>query len=199
MKEWYMKIDANKFASIKSIVEYLGSNISVCLPQIHALTGSDTTSYLFNVSKTKVLKRVQENMKSLLYIKNLGNSTLLEEGAKSEIFKFIQRICYDGKETESLTELRVRLYRKMKTKSSQNMPADKYSLEQHILRAHYQTWIWMHVNVKIIPDVDLQEYGWTKMVDEELSKTYVTPLWYKSKSFHRSLCIRLVRTSIFQA
>ena len=111
-----MKIDVNKFASIKSIVEYLGSNISICLPQIHALTGSDATSYLFNVSKTKVLKRVQENMKSLLYIKNLGNSTLLEEGVKSEIFKFIQRICYDGKETESLKELRVRLYRNMKTK-----------------------------------------------------------------------------------
>ena len=155
-KEWYMKIDANKFASIKSIVEYLGSNISVCLPQIHALTGSDTTSYLFNVSKTKVLKRVQENMNSLLHIKNLGNLTVLEEGAKSEIFKFIQCICYDGKKMESLTELRMRLYRKMKTKSSQNMPSDKYSLEQHILCAHYQTWIWMHVNVKIIPDVDLQ-------------------------------------------
>ena len=198
-KEWYMRIDANKFATIKSIVEYLRSYISVSLPQIHALTSSATTSYLFNVTKTKVLKRVQENMNSLFNIKNLGNSTVLEEGAKGEIFKFIQRICYDGKETESLTELRVRLYRKMKTKSSQNMPADKYSLEQHILRAHYQTWIWMHVNVKIIPDVDLQEYGWTKMVDEELSETYVTPLWYKSKSFHRSLCIRLVRTSIFQA
>ena len=51
------------------------------------------------------------------------------------------------------------------------MPADKYSLEQHILRAHYQTWIWMYVNAKIIPDVDLQEYSWTKMVDEELSET----------------------------
>ena len=37
----------------------------------------------------------------------------------------------------------------------------------------------MHVNVKIIPDVDLQEYGWTKMVGEELSETNVTPLWYK--------------------
>ena len=198
-KEWYKEIDANKCASIKSIVEYLGSNISVCLPQIHALTGSDTTSYLLNVSKTKVLKRIQEYMNSLLYIRNLGNLTVLEEGAKSEILKFIQRICCDGKETESLTELRVRLYRKMKTKSSQNVPADKYSLEQHILHAHYQTWIWMHVNVKIIADVDLQGYGWTKMVDEELSKTYVTPLWYKSKSFHRSLCIRLVRASIFQA
>ena len=136
-KEWYMKIDANKFACIKSIVEYLGSNISVCLPQIHALTGSDTTSYLFNASKTKISKRVQENMNSLLYIKNLVNSTVLEEGAKSEIFKFIQRICYDGKETESLSKLRVRLYRNMKTKSSQNMPADKYYLEQHILLAHY--------------------------------------------------------------
>ena len=51
-KERYMKIDANIFASIKSIVEYLGSNLTVCLPQIHALTGSDTTSYLFNVNKT---------------------------------------------------------------------------------------------------------------------------------------------------
>ena len=79
------------------------------------------------------------------------------------------------------------------------MPADKYSLEQHIVRAHYQTWIWMHVNVKIISDADLQEYGWTKMVGEELSETYVTPLLYKSQSFHRSVCIRLVRTSIFQA
>ena len=168
-----MKIDANKFASIKSIVEYLGSKLSVCLPQIHALTSSDTTSYLFNVSKTKLLKRAQENMNSLLYIKNLGNSTVLEEGTKNEIFKFIQRICYDRKETESLTDLTVRLYRKMKTKSFQNMPADKYSLEQHILRAHYQTWIWMRVKVKIIPDLDLQEYGWTKMVDEELSETYL--------------------------
>ena len=194
-----MKINLNKFASIKSIAEYLGSNISVCLSQIHALTSSDTTSYLFNVSKTKALKRVQEKMNILLYIKKFGKFNSFRRGCKSEIFKFIQHICYDGKETESLTELRVRLYRKMKTKSSQNMPADKYSLEQHILRAHYQTWIWMHVNVKIIPDVDLQEYGWTKMVGEELSETYVTPLWYKSKSFHRSLCIRLVRTSIFQA
>ena len=61
----------------------------------------------------------------------------------------------------------------MKTKTSQNIPADKYSLEQHILRAHYQIWIWMHVNVKIIPDVDSQEYGWTKMVEEELSETYM--------------------------
>ena len=93
----------------------------------------------------------------------MGNSTVLEEGTKSEIFKFIQRICYGGKETESLTELRVILYKNMKTKFSQNMPAAKYSV-------------------------------WTKMVDEELSETYVTPLWYKSKSFHRSPCIRLVRT-----
>ena len=193
-----MKIDANKFASIRSVVEYLGNNISVGLPQILALIGSYTTSYLLNVNKTKVLKHVQ-NMNSLLYIKILENSAVLEEGVKSENFKFFQRICYIGNETESLTQLRVRLYTKMKTKSSQNMPVDKYSLTQHTLCAHYQTWIWMHVNVKIIPDVDLQEYGWTKMVGKELRETYVTPLWYKSKSFHRPLFIRLVRTSIFQA
>ena len=112
-------------------------------------------------------------MSSLLHIK-IWKIQVLEEGAKSEIFKFIQRICYDRKEKESLAELWVRLYRKMKTKSSQNMPADKYSLDQHILHAHYQTCILMHVSVKIIPDIDLQEYGWMKMVDEELSKTCYT-------------------------
>ena len=37
----------------------------------------------------------------------------------------------------------------------------------------------MYVNDKIIPEVDLQEYGWTEMVDKELSETYVTLLWYK--------------------
>ena len=81
-KEWYKEIDANKFASIKSIVEYLGSNISVCLPQIHALTGSDTTSYLFSVSKTKVLKRIQENMNSLLQIKKFGKFNSFRRGYK---------------------------------------------------------------------------------------------------------------------
>ena len=77
-----MKSDANIFASIKSIVDYLGSNITVCLPQIHALTGSDTTSYLFNDSKTKVSKRVQENMDSLLYIKKIGKFSSFRRGCK---------------------------------------------------------------------------------------------------------------------
>ena len=65
-KEWYMKVGANNFAFIKSIVEYLGSNIYVCLPEMHALAGRDTTSYLFHINKTKVLRRVQENI--VLYI-----------------------------------------------------------------------------------------------------------------------------------
>ena len=66
-----MKIDVNEFTSIKSIVEHLRNNISVYLPKMHAFTGSDTTSYLINVSKTKILKRVQENMNSLFYIKKI--------------------------------------------------------------------------------------------------------------------------------
>ena len=60
--------------------------------------------------------RVRENMSGLLYLKNLGNLTVLEEGAKSKIFKFIQCICHDGKKTESLTELRMRLYKKNENK-----------------------------------------------------------------------------------
>ena len=111
-----MNVDANKFTSIKSIVEFLGNNISVYLPQIHALTGNDTTSYLFHVSKSKVLKRIQENMNSLLYIKNLGKSTVLKEGIKKETFKFIQRVCYNGKENGQIGGLKSETLQKNENK-----------------------------------------------------------------------------------
>ena len=81
-KEWYMKIDANKFSSIKSIVEYLGSNISVCLPQMHALTGSDTT-YLFNVSKTKVfIESSPGEHEQLIVNKKFGKFNSFRRGCK---------------------------------------------------------------------------------------------------------------------
>ena len=63
--------------------------------------------------------------KQLIVHKKFGKFNSFRRGAKSEIFRFIQCICYDGKETDRLMQLRVSLYRKMKTKSSQNMSADK--------------------------------------------------------------------------
>lgn len=39
--------------------------------------------------------------------------------------KFIQTVCYPGKEEKSLTETRVLPYKQMKTKNSHSLPLDK--------------------------------------------------------------------------
>ena len=58
-KNWYMKYEDNKYACIKDIVDYIGDEISAFLPQIHAITGFDTTSAFFKMRKVKVLKKIQ--------------------------------------------------------------------------------------------------------------------------------------------
>ena len=45
-EKWVMKIETNKFMSIRKNVEYLGTNVSIKFPQINTATGCDTTSFL---------------------------------------------------------------------------------------------------------------------------------------------------------
>ena len=52
-----IKIETNKFFNIRKIVEYLGTDFTKNLPQIHEVTVCDTTSFLHGVGKVKVLKK----------------------------------------------------------------------------------------------------------------------------------------------
>ena len=45
-ENWVMKIEINKLISIRKNVEYLGNDVSTKFPQIHTVTGCDTTSFL---------------------------------------------------------------------------------------------------------------------------------------------------------
>ena len=46
-----MKIETNKLMSIRKNLEYLGNDVSKKFPQIHTVTGCDTTSLLHCVGK----------------------------------------------------------------------------------------------------------------------------------------------------
>ena len=59
-----MKIESRKNINIRKIVEYLGTNLAANLPQIYAVTGFDTTSFLHVVGKIKVLKNVSREKKN---------------------------------------------------------------------------------------------------------------------------------------
>ena len=52
-EKWVMKIETNKLMSIRKNVEYLGTNVSIKFPQIHTVTGCDTTSFLHSDVKRK--------------------------------------------------------------------------------------------------------------------------------------------------
>ena len=41
-----------------------------------------------------------------------------------DVEKFLQTVCYRGREEESFTETRVQLYRQMKRKTSQSLPPE---------------------------------------------------------------------------
>ena len=53
-----MKIDYNKYINIAKVVKYLGNDLALKLPHIHAITGCDTTSFMSSGGKVKVLKSV---------------------------------------------------------------------------------------------------------------------------------------------
>ena len=51
-----VKIDHNKYINIRKKVKYLGNDLALKLPHIHAITGFDGISIMFSVGKVKVLK-----------------------------------------------------------------------------------------------------------------------------------------------
>ena len=46
-----IKVEANELISIRKNVEYLGTDVSEKFPQIHTVTGCDTTSFLHSDRK----------------------------------------------------------------------------------------------------------------------------------------------------
>ena len=53
-RKWFMKYDDDKFADIAAIAKFLGRQISLHLPAIHALGGCDTTFFLQSWQNTSI-------------------------------------------------------------------------------------------------------------------------------------------------
>ena len=76
---WFMQYDTDKYADIRKIVEHLGDHITSSLPQLHALTGCDTTSSFFNHGKMTILKKVLKNPSKIDLIQGLGSELILSD------------------------------------------------------------------------------------------------------------------------
>ena len=67
--------DAEKYANIRKISDYLGKDVCESILAFYAITGSDTTSYSFCAGKVKTFKEILSNQTKLQLIKELGKKT----------------------------------------------------------------------------------------------------------------------------
>ena len=88
--------------------------------------------------------------------------------------RFIQTVCYSGKEEDSLTETRVRLYKQMNIKTSQSLPSDEKSMLQTIKSIHYEVYYCSTVDETIVSGILLQDNVWIILNKNE----EVRPLWF---------------------
>ena len=54
----FFKYDAEKYANISKICDYLGKDICELILAFHTATGSDATSYFFRAGKVKIFKKI---------------------------------------------------------------------------------------------------------------------------------------------
>lgn len=176
-----MKIDHEKYIDIAKIRDHIGDEICKILPQFHAITGCDTTSYMFNVGKIKALKQIMKNPELIHLISEIGNENGVSQENLENARTFVQMVMYSGKYDESYVDTRVRLYKKMKQKSSASLPPDPASLKQAILRAHLQAHIWKQCLKPMVVELSVTDYGWIR------NNTDITPLWFEGNQLPPSL------------
>ena len=88
-----------------------------------------------------------------------SGSCKVSDAAVKDVKKFIQTVCYSGKEEESLTEIKVRLYEQMKTKTCLSLPPHGKSMLQAIKNIHYEVYDGSRVDEAIISDYLLEDNG----------------------------------------
>ena len=156
-QKWYFKKDHDKFVDIGEICSYLGREICLRLPALHAISGCDTTSYFYNVGKVKLIKKVLKSPERLALLDSLGKERELGDRDMEEVQEFVRVVMYPGKENESYVATRVRLY--------------------------WQAYHWLRCTVAQVEVLPFEDCGW-KWVAEESS---IKPIWFTCSQLPPSL------------
>ena len=169
---WILQIDKQQFVDIKKVYDYVGYEVASVLPQFHAITGSDSTSYKYNKGKIGALKKLLKDKSLCRYLRSLGVEATPTPESTNDSLKFIQCVIYTGDLNE--TNLESRIYKNLTKQSSDKIPPDEQSAIQDIHRCHFQVLIWTHCLKAHVPDYDPELYGWK--FDE--TQKLLLPFWY---------------------
>ena len=144
-----------QYIPIHDIVDHMPYNASAreSIPAFHALTGSDTTSYIAGYSKKSAWKTFQAHYHLL---ENLGKGELTVEMLQNAE-QFICKLC-NLNNVSTTDEARVMLFNKSRSPESLSPTSD--ALHFHIKRAHYQASIWRQAHL-VNPELpNPEDMGW---------------------------------------
>lgn len=181
-KVWMMSgtSKSQKYIPVHEIHNSLPDGSDRALLPFHALTGCDTTSYLYGHSKTAALKIFVTDFK---LIEDVGEGQLTsEQSDKAE--KFICKIY--GQDSNKTNEARFVMYHRCNI--PEMLPPTSDAIRLHIARAHYQSLVWKQANVTdpVLPEP--QQSGW------KLERNTLVPV-LMTKSPIPVACIEMIKCS----
>ena len=181
--KWYFSYEKGTYSDISIICEFLGKEICKSLLSFHAITGCDTTSYMFRVGKKRVFQKLLKQSDKCRLLHALEKDQPLLENDIGDLKTFVQTVMYSGKSSESYVETRINLYKQQKQKTSANLPPDPDSLLQALRRVQLQVYVWRRLYEIWINHVDPLLYGWRYCVVEDM----LLPVWFTGNQFPQSL------------
>ena len=150
---------AVKCWDIKKTKVVLGESVCRCLPFLHAITGCDTTSRMFGISKGAALKKMNgDELKECAEVFNSNSS-------KDDIVKAGENaivMLYGGVVIEGLDLLRFRKFVHKVTTSSKcvqvhTIPPTSAAAAYHSMRVYYQVQTWTRTS----NDLVALDWGWS--------------------------------------
>ncbi|KAL8570386.1 hypothetical protein ACOMHN_035804 [Nucella lapillus] len=140
-----------KYLPVHTIVEHLRLHQDAleALPAFHALTGSDTTSYLAGHTKKTCWVTFKEHYRLL---QCFGEDPDLRDKTIQEAEEFVCKL-YGVSDTSNINEARCKLFVKLKGVIPEKLPPTKDALSHHIRRAHFQATVWRqaHLQHPVLP------------------------------------------------
>ena len=126
---------------------------------LHAFSGCDTTSSVFNLGKVKFLNTLQKNPDLTASLTIFNEQNVKKQVLASAGERFLIALFGGGQDVKSLDTLRFNCFSKSVNKNKFNLaalPPTSTAAEQHIYRTYLQVQVWHQY------DIEATEWGWKK-------------------------------------
>lgn len=162
-----------RIINMSHVLENCGREKSIALPSLHAFSGCDTVSSFTRKGKITVLKILNKYPEFASSFSQLGSSLDIQSRLFSELETFVCRL-YGNSTCNEVNKLRYEMAMQRGFKSGLDLsllPPCKASLDMHIKRANYQSFIWKKAHIGFVSMPLPMAHGW-QMKDNELECTW---------------------------